>query len=261
MAFFYELKKLDIDLSHDVLRDYYQTEHGDRDRLKQDYTPDRLCELIHRLTGDGDTLDICLGTGALTIAQSWTAEHRCEEISERALPILLLNLAIRGMSASVAVKDVLTNVTKAEYRIEPAGEYSRITKGSTADRKWPLIVSNPPYSLRFTGADGSDPRWIYGVTPTQYSDLLFVQDALSHLDDDGMLIEILPHEVLFCGKKEGEIRRKMLEAGVIDTVIELPPNLFMNIGIPVLIMILRKHRASRDVLVIDAQDLCVKFAK
>ena len=231
--FYEKLLNLDLDLSKDVLREYFQAEHGDRGKLKQDYTPDCVCELVRRLSGDDeDTLDICAGTGALTIACGRSGEHRCEEVSERAMI--------------------------------PTGRFTRpeLTE-ETHTRKWKRIVSNPPYSLKFPDVDKSadDPRFSYGLTPSGFSDYLFIQDAISRLDEDGTLVEILPHGVLFRGKREETIRKKLIDANLIDAIIGLPDNLFMNTGIPVLLMILKKGRNRDDILMVDASKECVKEGK
>lgn len=254
--FYKEARGLLPDLEHDVLRDYFQAEHGDRDKMKQDYTPDCVCELVRRLSGNAeDVLDICAGTGALSIACGSGGYHRAEEVSMRAIPILLLNFGIRGYRGEVALRDVLTGETEKVYEMQPCGEFTRpVLRQENAPRKWKRIVSNPPYSLKWKEADkaANDPRFPFGITPPQYSDYLFVQDALSRLDDGGTLVEVLPHGVLFRGKKEEAIRKNLLDANLIDAIIGLPDNLFMNTGIPVLLMILKKGRKRDDVMMIDA---------
>lgn len=263
--FYEKLLKLDIDLSKDVLRDYFQEEHGDRGKLKQDYTPDCVCELVRRLSGDGkDVLDVCAGTGALSIACGAGGYHRAEEVSTRALPVLLLNFGIRGYRGEVALRDVLTGETESIYEMQPCGEFTRpVLKPEGAPRKWKQIVSNPPYSLKFQDVDkaADDPRFSFGLTPSGFSDFLFVQDALSRLDDDGTLVEILPHGVLSRGKREEQIRKALIEENLIDAIVGLPENLFMNTGIPVLIMILRKGRNRDDILMVDASKECIKDGK
>ena len=69
---------------------------------------------------------------------------------------------------------------------------------------------------------------------------------------------VLPHGVLFRGAAEGKIREKLLRSGNIYAVIGLPANLFYNTSIPTCIIVLKKHRAGRDVLFIDASK---KFEK
>lgn len=253
------------DLSHDVLRDYFQAEHGDRDKMKQDYTPDCVCELVRRLSEGGeDVLDICAGTGALSIACGAGGYHRAEEVSTRALPILLLNFGIRGYRGEVALRDVLTGKTESIYEMQPCGEFTRpVLKAESAPRMWKRIVSNPPYSLKWEEVDtaADDPRFSCGLTPSGFSDYLFVQDALSRLDDDGTLVEVLPHGVLFRGKKEEAIRKKLIDANLIDAIIGLPDNLFMNTDIPVLLMILKKNRSRDDILMVDASNEFEKHGK
>ena len=106
-----------VDLSTDFLRDFFQSEHGDRNRLKQDYTPDSVCEIIASQVKDAKNVaDICAGTGALSIAvlrRNPTAYLHVEELSDRAMPFLLTNLAIRNVSAEVVHCDVLTQRVKA----------------------------------------------------------------------------------------------------------------------------------------------------
>lgn len=263
--FFEEFKKTQPDLSHDVLRDYFQMEHGDRDKMKQDYTPDCVCELVRRLSGDGeDVLDVCAGTGALSIACRTEGYHRAEEVSTRALPVLLLNFGIRGMRGEVVLRDVLTGKTERIYEMEPCGDFTRpVLKQESDPRKWKRIVSNPPYSLKFKGIDkaADDPRFSFGLTPGGLSDYLFVQDGLSRLDAGGTLVEILPHGVLFRGKREEKIRKSLIENNLIDAVIGLPDNLFMNTGIPVLLMVLKKNRNCSNVLMVDASKESVKSGR
>lgn len=260
--FYEKMLTIDIDLSKDVLRDYFQAEHGDRGKLKQDYTPDCVCELVRRLSGDGkDVLDVCAGTGALSIACSTEGFHRAEEVSTRALPVLLFNFGIRGYRGEVALRDVLTGGDEKVYEMQSCGEFTRpVLKPEGAPRKWKRIVSNPPYSLKFSDVDkvADDPRFSFGLTPSGFSDFLFVQDALSRLDDGGTLVEVLPHGVLFRGKKEESIRKNLIAANLIDAIIGLPDNLFMNTSIPVLLMILKKGRNRDDILMVDASKECVK---
>ena len=70
---------------------------------------------------------------------------------------------------------------------------------------------------------------------------------------------VLPHGVLFRGGTEGEIRKRLLDRSLIDTVIGLPEKLFTNTGIPVCVIILKKNRdLDAPVLMIDASK---EFAK
>lgn len=105
----------------DQFRDFFQEEGADRKKLKQDYTPDSVAELLARVSRSGKSLaDICAGTGSLTI--QYLNYHpdvefvRCEEFSARVIPFLLINLAIRKIDAEVIHGDSLTREQFAVYK-------------------------------------------------------------------------------------------------------------------------------------------------
>jgi type I restriction enzyme M protein len=93
----------------------------------------------------------------------------------------------------------------------------------------------------------------YGVAPKSAADFAFLLHGFHYLKDDGVMAIILPHGVLFRGRAEARIRRKLLEDGHIDTVIGLPANLFYSTGIPVCILLLKKCKKPDDVLFINAE--------
>lgn len=253
-----------IDGATDPLRDYFQENHANRDAMMQDYTPDCLCELVSRLAPDAPRmLDLCSGTGALTLFTAKPgAEVRCEELSERVLPVLLMNLALRNAGGVVVRRDVCADEAFGAYRLTPGERFSGIEPCDPPEaRPVPLCVSNPPYSLKWSGADASLRTFGWDLPPKSKADYLFVLDALDRLDDDGTAIFILPHGVLFRGASEGKIRADIIERGYLHAVIGLPDNLFMNTGIPVCLMVLRKGRESDGTLFIDASKLFEKRGK
>ena len=244
-----------IDGATDPLRDYFQENHSNRDAMMQDYTPDCLCELVARLAPDAPRmLDLCSGTGALTLFTAKTGtEVRCEELSERVLPVLLMNLALRNAGGVVVRRDVCADEAFGAYRLTPGERFSGMEPCDPPEaRPVPLCVSNPPYSLKWSGADASLRTFGWDLPPKSKADYLFVLDALSRLDDDGTAIFILPHGVLFRGASEGKIRRELVERDLIDAVIGLPDNMFMNTGIPVCVVVFKRHKTRDGVLFVDA---------
>lgn len=244
-----------IDGATDPLRDYFQENHSNRDAMMQDYTPDCLCELVARLAPDAPSmLDLCAGTGALTLFTAKTGtEVRCEELSERVLPVLLMNLALRNVGGVVVRRDVCADEEFGAYRLTPGERFSGIEPCDPPEaRPVPLCVSNPPYSLKWSGSDASLRTFGWELPPKSKADYLFVLDALSRLDEDGMAIFILPHGVLFRGASEGKIRRELVERDLIDAVIGLPDNMFMNTGIPVCVVVFKRHKTRDGVLFVDA---------
>lgn len=251
----------ETDLTFDWFTDYFQEEHSDRKKNKQDFTPDGVVTLVNRLLGSTQfNADICAGTGGLTIkrwSENKEAHIYCEEYSDRAMPFLLFNLAIRNMDAVVFHGDSLTRKAKGYYRIEPGKQFADIQKiDDLAVAKAETVVMNPPYSFKWKPVKEmlDEPRFKpFGVlAPKSKADFAFLLEGLNRLSDAGTMAIILPQGVLFRGQAEGKIRQKILELGYIDTVIVLPEKLFFNTDIPTVVVILRRHRADDKVFFIDA---------
>lgn len=253
-SFFDKLIENGIDFDGDIFRDYFQDQHADREKFKQDYTPECLSELLCGLSEIGDTVaDICAGTGSLAIA-AWkknkNAFFHCEESSERVAPFLLANLSIRNISAEVVVGDCLENGIKHIYKLTPTEKYSEITKiNDIKAMKYDTVISNPPFSANWNPnkenvLDG------YELPPKSKADYAFIMRGLKILKDNGEMFCILPHGVLFRGAAEGKIRKKLVEDKLIRGIIGLPEKLFMNTQIPV--CILAFSFGNEKTLIIDA---------
>lgn len=259
----------ETDLSRDRFTDYFQEEHSSRKAMMQDFTPPELSALAARIAAGEPVkscLDLCAGTGGLTIAL-WNVlpgcDFVCEELSQRALPLLLFNLAVRNVSAFVSNKNILSGEVIRNYRIIPGERFGKVeVVDSTPEMKFDVCVTNPPYSLKYEFDEKkTDARFAgYGYPPKQFADMAFIMDGLSRLNDKGRVIAILPHGVLFRGNREEIIRREMVKRGNIHTVIGLPDKLFLNTGIPVAVMVFGKERAEA-VSFVDASREYEKFQK
>lgn len=237
---------MESDLSHDWFTDYFQEQHSSRKSMMQDFTPKSLTDMVAGLSVEGVQVceDVCAGTGGLTIAM-WdrfpAALFVCLELSGRAFPLLLFNLAIRNMDAIAVRMDVLSQEVEEAFRLTPGEHFSAIirAKGSIPEYHPDVVVMNPPYSLKHTWNEKEDdPRFFgYCYPPSQFSDYAFVLHGLYH--QPKRLIAILPHGPLFRAKKEMEIRTRLVENGLMHTIIGLPDKLFLNTGIPVCIMVLQ----------------------
>lgn len=119
------------DLSKDWLQMIYQYYLADREGKKQDYTPACLARFLSLLVGDStETVDMCAGSGALTI-QRW-CEHpdmsfELYEIDETVIPFLVFNMVIRNITAKVIHADVLQNETYEKYLIEKGEQFGKVT--------------------------------------------------------------------------------------------------------------------------------------
>ncbi|MEF9985422.1 MAG: N-6 DNA methylase [Malacoplasma sp.] len=253
----------DVDLSNDILRDYFQEEHSDRKGLKQDYTPDCLCKLISMLQiKSNNLLDICSGTGALTIHScKENMTFQCEEYSNMSIPILLLNLSLRNFSGIVLEKNVLTNETIKLYKLVKKEKFSDIEFiDNLKENKFDAIISNPPYSMEWNPK--YDDRFKgYELAPKNKADYSFILDGLYRLNKNGQALFILPHGILFRGGSEGKIRKQLIENNFIDAVIGLPSNLFLNTSIQTLILVLKKDRDNNNILFINSSEQYKKIGK
>ena len=248
------------DMQHDGMTTYFQDEHGDRNALKQDFTPQAVCDLVAGMVGSAERyLDVCAGTGGLTIslwASNPSAHFRCEEFSARTVPALLLNIAMRNMSAEVVHRDVLTGETFASYVLTPTDRFSDVRQvDSLPEGKWGVCVQNPPYSLKW---DGVSRAWMeYGTAPKSKADYAFIEYGLSRAP---RVVAILPHGVLFRGAAEGRIRESMLRSHMFRSVVGLPDKLFAYTGIPVAVLDLMDG-GDGSVCVVNADELCEQKRK
>ena len=233
------------------LRDLFQKEQGDRERLKQDFTPDCVCTIVAKLMKEGTVLDMCSGTGALSKAAFRERGIKiCEqEFSERTVPFALLDACLEGMEGTISRADCLRGTVEETFRLEQIGDISVPNKIPTIQAgTFRNVIMNPPYSMKFPDAEQYP---ISGFTiPKSKADYGFLLRGLEHLKEDGRLIAVLPHGVLFRGAGEGKIREFLVKGHWINAVIGLPDKLFLNTGIPVCLLIC--ERGSPDILFIDA---------
>ena len=255
------------DLSKAFFTNEFQTEHGDRDNFKQDFTPLNICKLTALLGGKAEKIaDLCAGIGGLTVA-CWNFNpysfYFCVEKTERAIPFLLFNLAIRNINGIVVLGDVLTLDTSNQERIfklTPSYNFSEIEEinGYTLD-EFDLILSNPPYSLKWQPFGNQ--AFKYGIAPSKACDYSFIQIGLSLLNENGKMVFILPHGVLFRGQSEGKIRKGIIEDNLISAVIGIADNCFLNTAIPVCLIEFDKNKTDKNILFVDASKECKKVGK
>lgn len=240
------------------IRDTFQEEQGDRNRLKQDFTPNCLCWLVAHLMKKGNYLDMCSGTGALSkeAAKAHGVEVEEWEYSERTIPFAILDACVNGLNGFISRGDCLRNEIYQVYRIVKTSDIS-IPLEETPEREicqYNNVIMNPPYSMKFPDAERYTMKGFR--IPKGKADYGFLLRGLQHLEEDGRLIAILPHGVLFRGAGEGEIRECLIKQQLINAVIGLPDKLFLNTSIPVCILVI--ERDSPDILFIDASQQYVK---
>lgn len=262
---FDKFMEFDLDMNCDWFTEYYQQEHSDRKEMKQDFTPSCIYKIFTQYVEDFNSCaDICAGTGGLTISM-WSknkeAYYYCEELSSRALPLLLFNLAIRNVEGQIIHGDSLSEKIEKVYTLHRGNKYSEIlTNEPKTDIKFDYVVTNPPYSLKWDRDKHiNDNRFKdFGIPPSSKADYAFILHGFSKLKDSGTLLAILPHGVLFRGSHEETIRKQLILQNNFNSIVGLPDKLFIDTQIPTCILELNKKRNQKDVLFIDASKQFVK---
>jgi type I restriction enzyme M protein len=126
-------------------------------------------------------------------------------------------------------------------------------------RTFDFAVANPPFSAK-AWSNGLDPardefdRFELGIPPLKNGDYAFLLHLIQSLKSAGKGAIILPHGVLFRGNREADIRRNLVQRGLIKGIIGLPANLFFGTGIPACIVVIDKEHAQArtGIFMIDA---------
>ena len=226
------------------------------------FTPQEVSELLARFTAaDGHEIrsvyDPACGSGSLLLKFSKTVgknnpslKYYGQEINPTTYNLCRINMFLHDINYDnfdIQLGDTLINPLHRDF--EP----------------FDAIVSNPPYSTQWEGSKNplliNDDRYAGpGVlAPDKTADLAFTLHMLASLSERGTAAIVEFPGVLYRGGKEQTIRRWLVENNYVDTIIQLPSNLFFGVGIATCIIILRKSaRPDNKILFIDASKEFVK---
>ncbi|WP_419654343.1 type I restriction-modification system subunit M [Campylobacter lanienae] len=132
------------------------------------------------------------------------------------------------------------------------------------DEPFEVIVSNPPYSIKWAGDDNAilinDERYSPAgvLAPKSKADFAFIMHSLSWLAPNGTASIVCFPGILYRGGAEQKIRRYLIDNNFIDSIIQLPDNLFFGTSIATCIMVLKKGKKDNSTLFINASKECVK---
>ena len=132
------------------------------------------------------------------------------------------------------------------------------------DEPFELIVSNPPYSIKWAGDENplliNDPRFAPAgvLAPKSKADLAFIMHSLAWLASNGTAAIVCFPGIMYRGGAEQKIRKYLVDNNFIDCIIQLPSNLFFGTSIATCIMVLKMGKTDNKVLFIDASSECVK---
>ena len=132
------------------------------------------------------------------------------------------------------------------------------------DEPFELIVSNPPYSIKWAGDENplliNDPRFAPAgvLAPKSKADMAFIMHSLSWLASNGTAAIVCFPGIMYRGGAEQKIRKYLVDNNYVDCIIQLPSNLFFGTSIATCIMVMKKNKADNRTLFIDATSECVK---
>lgn len=132
------------------------------------------------------------------------------------------------------------------------------------DEPFELIVSNPPYSIKWAGDENplliNDPRFSPAgvLAPKSKADMAFIMHSLAWLASNGTAAIVCFPGIMYRGGAEQKIRKYLVDNNYVDCIIQLPNNLFFGTSIATCIMVMKKNKTDNKTLFIDATKECVK---
>ncbi|RYM02787.1 hypothetical protein EWH99_10650 [Sporolactobacillus sp. THM7-7] len=260
--------KLCPDLTVDWMQRIWQFYLADREDKKQDFTPPSLAKLLAKLTrhkGEKVVYDCCAGSGALTI-HKWNTNHNlkfvCEELDANVIPLLLFNLSVRNIEATVINGNVLSEDHKAVYTVNKGKRFGTVENSGEAKFKADSCISNPPYNIKWEWplVGEFDPRFTEsGLPPKSNANYAFVLHMLSKLKNNGRMAAILPNGCL-TSDPEQNIREYLVSNGKMESVIQLPNRMFESTSIPTCILSLTP-KGNENISMIDARGSAEKVIR
>jgi len=227
----------------------------------QFYTPRSVVELLVEMLEPkkGRVFDPCCGSGGMFVqSEKFIADHQGrvndisiygQESNQTTWRLAKMNLAIRGIDSS-------------QVKWNNEGSF---LNDRHKDLKADYVIANPPFNDSDWSGDllRKDGRWKYGTPPTGNANYAWIQHFLYHLSPSGQTGFVLAKGALTSKTSgEGVIRKELIEARLVDCIVNLPAKLFLNTQIPAGLWFLRRNKANGkfrnrtdEILFIDARNM------
>ncbi len=220
----------------------------------QYFTPKSIVSLIVEMLEpySGRIYDPAMGSGGFFVqAERFIREHQGnreaisiygQESNPTTWKLAAMNMAIRGLSFNFGKSNADT-----------------FSNPQHPDLKADFVMANPPFNDKKWWNESliGDPRWRYGTPPEGNANFAWLQHMIYHLSPNGRMALLLANGSMSSNtNNEGEIRKNILKADLVEVMVALPSQLFTNTQIPACIWILNKNKARKgEVLFIDARQL------
>jgi type I restriction enzyme M protein len=255
--------------------DYAGADPEDRDEYKSEniffvpaiarwsylYTPRSVVQLLVEMLEpyNGRVFDPCCGSGGMFVqSEKFVEDHQGkvndisiygQESNQTTWRLCKMNLAIRSIDSS-------------QVKWNNEGFFLNDTH---KDLKADYVIANPPFNDSDWSGDllRKDGRWEYGVPPAGNANYAWIQHFLYHLNQSGRAGFVLAKGSLTSKTSgEGDIRKELVEARLVDCIVNLPAKLFLNTQIPACLWFLSRNKANGkyrnrtdEILFIDARNI------
>lgn len=224
----------------------------------QFYTPPSIVKLLVEMLEpyNGRIFDGCCGSGGMFVqSEKFIKAHGGrigdifvygQESNPTTFKLCKMNLAIRGIEAKIELGDTFHNDKHKDLKVD-------------------FIMANPPFNISDWGGENLQEShlWKYGKPPVGNANFAWLQLFLNKLNPTGTAGIVLANGSMTSNtSSEGEIRKRMIQEGVVDCMVALPTQLFFNTQIPACLWFLARNRnnhqfrdRSNEILFIDARKM------
>jgi len=224
----------------------------------QFYTPSWVVRVLVEMLAPykGRVYDPCCGSGGMFVSSEKFIEAHSGKIGDISIygqesnyttwRLAKMNLAIRGIDAQIAHGDTFHNDRHSDLKAD-------------------YVLANPPFNDSDWRGEllREDKRWVYGVPPQGNANFAWVQHFIHHLAPTGLAGFVLANGSMSSNQSgEGEIRKNIIEADLVDCMVALPGQLFYSTQIPVCLWFLARQKKNArfrerrgETLFIDARKL------
>jgi type I restriction enzyme M protein len=227
----------------------------------QFYTPRSVVELLVEMLepSQGRVFDPCCGSGGMFVqSEKFVTDHQGrvndisiygQESNHTTWRLAKMNLAIRSIDSS-------------QVKWNNEGSF---LNDNHKDLKADYVIANPPFNDSDWSGDllRKDGRWLWGAPPTGNANYAWIQHFLYHLNPNGQACFVLAKGALTSKTSgEGDIRKALIEAQLVDCIVNLPAKLFLNTQIPASLWFLSRNKTNGnyrnrvdEILFIDARNM------
>ncbi|MBC5772790.1 type I restriction-modification system subunit M [Pontibacter sp. KCTC 32443] len=220
------------------------------------YTPAEVVRLLVTILEPAQGMSIydpTVGSGGMLIQ----SKNFVEEMGGNTRDLALYGQEMNGTTWALCRMNMLLHgFYSADIRNEDTLKNPQHLQENGELRRYDRVIANPPFSQNYTSKEMlHKDRFKYWMPESgKKGDFMFVQHMVSTLKTSGRMAVVMPHGVLFRGGEEKACRTWLVQSGLLEAVIGLPPGLFYGTGIPACVLVVNKQNAAdrKEVLFINA---------